>query len=157
RRIAFGQDRFSRSPHRCGDRGRQAFHERSPEMRKRIVQVLLCAAAVGGGVARAADHRDGPGVQADPSTDINDVYAWMNSDASKVNLVMTVSPGASTSSKFSDAALYVFHVNALKMFGDSAPNRNLVICKFTTAQKISCWGPGDEYLTGDASATAGLA
>lgn len=119
---------------------------------------LAVLAGLGGGVARAADHRDGPAVSADPSTDINDVYAWMSADANKLYLAMTVSPNATAMSKFSDAALYVFHVNAYKMFGDTKPNQYTVICRFDAAQKIECWGPenSSEFVAGDASAAAGI-
>lgn len=120
---------------------------------------LALMAGSGGGLALAADHRDGPAVQADPSTDINDVYAWMSGDASKLWLAMTVSPSATTMSKFSDAGLYVFHINSFAKFGDPKPNQYTIVCSFDASQKIQCWGPegANEYLTGDASANAGIA
>ena len=107
----------------------------------------------------AIDHRDGPAVQVDPSTDIANVYSWMSADASKVYLVMTVYPNATTTAKFSSTALYVFNLSSLKTYGDTSPTKRTVICQFDAAQKISCWGPdgSGELVSGDASATAGLA
>jgi hypothetical protein len=104
----------------------------------------------------AADHRDGPKVKSDPSTDINDVYAWMQ--GGKLALIMTVSPLADTGSKFSNAATYTFHINRSAGYG-MAQTETTVVCDFDTAQKIQCWA-GDaaaEYVTGDASAAAGIA
>jgi hypothetical protein len=126
---------------------------------KRVAAAIALVATVAGTPARAADHRDGPAVQADPSTDINDVYAWMSADGTKVNLVMSVFPNAMAGAKFSTSALYVFHVNAFQRFGDVAPNVATVVCSFDAAGMISCWGPdgSKEFATGDASATAGIA
>jgi hypothetical protein len=107
-------------------------------------------------VGNAADHRDGPKVRMDPSTDINDVYAWMQ--GGKLTLIMTVSPLADTGSKFSNAATYTFHIDRSAGYG-MAQTETTVVCSFDSAQKISCW-PGDtaaEYVTGDASPAAGLA
>ena len=124
---------------------------------RRFVMAWLVASALAG-MARAADHRDGPAVQAEASDDINDLYSWMSDDGKSVNLVMTVAPGASAMSKFSDAALYVFHVNAFKSFADPAPVAVQIICRFDAAQKITCWGPAGsaEYFSGDAAKVAGL-
>src|SRR5262245_19878351 len=123
---------------------------------RQVLSRLAVAAALLGGTARAADHRDGPAVRSDPATDINDLYAWMSGDGKTVNLAMTVSPGASAMSKFSNSALYVFHLNSSRMYGDPAPTAFTVICQFDVAQKISCWGPQGEYLSGDAGQTAGI-
>jgi hypothetical protein len=107
---------------------------------------------------RAADHRDAPAVrmEANISADINDVYTWMSSDASKLNLVMTVSPFAEDGAQFSDAVQYVFHVNSMAAFGGAA-TETLVMCTFDADQVISCWAGDDEYVTGDASAAEGVA
>jgi hypothetical protein len=122
-----------------------------------LIGALGVAALVGTGpVARAADHLDGPAVQADKTTDITDTYAWM--EGGKLVLVMNVHPLADGTSKFSDAALYVFHVNSAA--GYLMPQtETTIICSFATDQTITCW-PGDdeaEIVTGDASGTAGLA
>ena len=104
-------------------------------------------------LAQSADHRDGPAVKMDPSTDINDVYTW--NDGNNVVLAMTVFPVADANSKFSNAAAYVLHTESAAAFGATS-NPFDIICTFDAAQKISCWA-GDEYVTGDASAAAGVA
>jgi hypothetical protein len=130
-------------------------------MRKRWLLALVVAGLAG--TARAADHADGAAVKLDPTTDITDVYAWLP-DATHVALVMDVFPGATTTSKFSDSALYVFHINAGQAYGDTAPKPAQVVCQFTGGDpaKAQCWaGPltsptGVEYVTGDATTAAGL-
>jgi len=121
----------------------------------RMAGVLALVAGISGS-GYAADHRDGPKVRSDPSTDINDVYAWMQ--GGKLVLIMTVSPLADTGSKFSDAATYTFHVDRSAGYG-MAQTETTIICEFDATQKIQCWG-GDstaEYVTGDASPAAGIA
>lgn len=113
----------------------------------------LVTAVITPRLARSADHRDGPAVQTDPSTDINDVYAF--NDGANAVFAMTVFPVADANSKFSDAALYVLHTESAAAFGATS-NPLDVICSFDAAQKISCWA-GDEYVTGDASQAAGVA
>ncbi len=125
-------------------------------MKKRWwVGMILAAGMVTGGSARAADHRDGPKVLMDPASDINDVYAWMSADASKVYLAMTVFPAADAMSKFSNTVKYVFHTASAAGYGMAQTDTD-VICTFDVAQKISCWVGTADYVSGDASATAGL-
>ena len=104
----------------------------------------------------AADHADGPAATADPSADITDVFAWTSSDGKSLNLVMDVFPSATTASKFSNTAQYVFHTASTSAFGTAATHAEIIICTFDAAQKISCWA-GSEYVNGDASATSGIA
>src|SRR4051812_47482232 len=52
-------------------------------------------------------HPDGPAVKLDATTDINDLYSWM--DGTNAIFALTVSPAATPASKFSDAAQYVVH------------------------------------------------
>ena len=106
--------------------------------------------------AGAADHRDGAAVLSDPSTDINDVFAWTSTDGTKLNLGMTVFPAATAAARFSDVAQYVFHTTSSPGYGMPSTASEDIICTFDTAQKISCWG-GGEYVTGDASSTSGIA
>jgi hypothetical protein len=113
----------------------------------------LVTAVVTPRLARSADHRDGPAVQTDPSTDINDVYTF--NDGNNTIFAMTVFPVAEATSKFSDAAAYVFHTESAGAFGTTS-NPLDIICTFDAAQKIQCWA-GDEYVTGDASQAAGVA
>ncbi len=105
---------------------------------------------------RAADHKDGPGAKADPSADITDVYAWMSPDKATVNLVMDVYPNAPAGAKFSNAVLYVFHLNSSAGYGMPATETK-IICGFDTAQAVSCWAGAGEFVTGDASAETGIA
>ncbi len=111
--------------------------------------------------AHAADHRDGPAALADPTTDVTDVYAWMSSDGAKVYLAMDVQGanlGATTTTRFSDSALYVLHLNSGAKYGATNPTADKIVCKFSadTAQKFQCWGPGAEYTTGVTGNTAGI-
>lgn len=114
--------------------------------------------------AMAADHRDGGAAQADPSSDINDVYAFMNGE----NLVlgMTVSPFADADATFSDAVQFVWHVDTWNAFTDSIAGidpalQTTVQCEFDAAQMIQCWihrdGENLDYIMGDASSEEGIA
>ena len=112
---------------------------------------LLCTSA-----ALAADHQDGAAVLTDPSTDINDVFAWTSTDGTRLNLVMDVFPAATSAAKFSNVAQYVFHTTSSSAYGMPAAASEDILCTFDTSQIISCWG-GGEYVHGDASSTAGIA
>ena len=121
-----------------------------------IMALAVVTGAAIGSRSQAADHRDGPGTLTDPAADITDVYAWMSSDKSKVNLVMDVYPNAPAGSKFSDQVLYVFHLNSAATFGGTATETK-IICGFDAAQTITCWvGTAGEIVTGNASATTGI-
>jgi hypothetical protein len=50
----------------------------------------------------------------------------------------------------------VIHTSSGPAFGTSTAKED-VICTFDVSQKISCWVGTDEYVTGDASQTTGLA
>ena len=114
--------------------------------------VALCALAAAGVLAalstvRASDHLDGPRVTADPQADITDVFAFTSPESpSRVVLAMTVSPYASSSSKFSSQVDYVFRVRLV-----TAPNpltidatARDVTCSFDDGapQKVTCSAPG---------------
>jgi hypothetical protein len=111
-------------------------------------------------LARSADHLDSPATKADPTVDINDLYGWM--DGSSLVLALTVFPAAmagtdaGAGAKFSDKVQYVLHTSSGPAYGNTTASED-IICTFNAAQKISCWVGTDEYVTGDASATAGLA
>jgi len=127
-----------------------------------IVSVVLATR-----VARSADHLDSPKVKMDPTTDINDLYSWM--DGNNLVLAMTLfpaamapppadaGPDAGAGSKFSNAVQYVIHTSSGASFGSATTVKEDVICTFDASQKISCWVGNDEYVTGDASPTTGLA
>jgi hypothetical protein len=116
--------------------------------------ILILGGAIGLKL-HASDHKDGPAVTADPAADITDVYAWMSADKSKVDLVMDVYPNAPTGTMFSNAVLYVFHLNSSATFGGTATPTN-IICGFDTAQTITCWVGSGEMVTGNASVTTGI-
>jgi hypothetical protein len=113
--------------------------------------ILLLARA-----ALTADHMDGPAATADPTADITDVFAWTSADGKSLNLVMDVFPAATASARFSNTVQYVFHTSSHPAFGQAAAATEDMICTFDSAQKISCWA-GSEYVSGDASKTAGIA
>jgi hypothetical protein len=118
----------------------------------------LSAAVVGGSIALGADHRDSTliGMEANAASDINDVYAWMSSDAQDLNLVMTVQPFAADGATVSAGTQYVFHVTSQAMFGAATVEETLVICELASATSAQCWVGDDVYLSGDPSAEAGV-
>ncbi len=126
---------------------------------RQFVKVTSVAAALGLAgfgfihAAKSADHIDSASVEADPSADINDVYSWV--DGANMVLVMTVSPVATVTSKFSDQVKYVFHTKSGAAFGATTTNYD-IICSFDAAQAIQCWGGTNEYVKGSASAATGL-
>lgn len=104
--------------------------------------------------AFAADHLDSPAASAEPAADITDLFAWMSSDASDLNLVLNVAPDAGDSMSFPTSTVYAFHVNSSEGYG-MAQTETLVRCKFYDEDAIECWA-GDEYVTGDPSDPAGI-
>jgi hypothetical protein len=115
----------------------------------------------------AADHGDSTTLLTNPLGDINDVYTWMNADASKINLVMTVSPVDPGTRAFTDAVQYVFHVTS-KVGGPlmtvaqnmATDKETKVICTFASNTSAQCWVVEGTtvkgYISGDPSATTGL-
>jgi hypothetical protein len=104
-----------------------------------------------------------PGVQAgNPMADLNDVYAWMTTDAAKVNLALTVSPfdnlvPAAAARHFGPTVLYAFHITSRPGFG--MPGME-IICKFVDDTHGECWvtDPTNkviDYVTGDLSGPNG--
>jgi hypothetical protein len=71
-----------------------------------------------------------------------------------VIVVLNVSPFATIDSKFDDKVQYWAHTTSGTAFGEK--NMPLdIVCTFDAAQKASCWA-GSEYVTGDATAEAGI-
>ena len=103
--------------------------------------------------AVAADHRDAPTVKMDPPADINDLYSWV--DGNNIVLALTVLPQAGTDAAFSPDVQYVFHTQSHAAFGGTGTPLD-IICTFDAAKTIQCWAGADEYVTGDASAPAGI-
>ena len=81
------------------------------------VALLAILVAIPGGVfLQAADHRDAPLIDEDPSADINDVFVFLNpNDPTKVIFAMTVNgfavPAVRATYSFSPDALYQFKVD----------------------------------------------
>jgi hypothetical protein len=134
---------------------------------RRVAQVATATATVatfaiiGGSMietspAYAADHRDGDFVKEAENipSDINDVYAFIAND--KVVLGMTVFPFAEATSEFSDATVYVFHVNKHPGFLAAPAGSTDVLCTFDTDQTAHCWIGDADYVEGDASAQEGI-
>ena len=117
-------------------------------MNRAIVRCAVLLGVLLAGTARAADHRDGPGVKADIAADINDVFAWMAPDAARVYLVMTVFPFATEEARFSDSAQYVFHTNSGAAFGQITSPEVNIVCTFNAAQEITC-RVGDTAVSGE--------
>lgn len=124
-----------------------------------LLSLALCACPPG---ARAADHRDGSaaGVLGDPSTDINDVFAWVTPDKTKVNLIMTVYPAADSGVRFSNAAWYVFHTTSKTALANATFKAVDIICGFSAdaTQLAVCYVGSNkaDAVTGDASVPTGL-
>jgi hypothetical protein len=119
--------------------------------------------------SHAADHADAPALApaffgqsgaGQPMADINDVFAWMTTDHSKVNLAMTISPADDGTHAFSQNVLYVWHVTALPMYTFPLPTTGVtqtnVICRFMSNTFGECWIGTVGYISGDPSSTAGL-
>ena len=112
--------------------------------------------------SQAADHLDAPAVMTQPMADIADVYVWMTSDGTKVNLAMTISPADPNpeTRMFGPTIQYVFHVTSYPGFG-MAGTETKVICTFTNDNAAQCWITAGTlpkaYVTGDPSVTAGIA
>jgi hypothetical protein len=91
--------------------------------------------------------------------DINDVYAWMTSDAARVNLALTVSPADPGTNHFNDSVQYVFHVQSHAGF-QTAGVETKIICTFQSDTNGQCWvvdpeGRVIDYVSGDLSETTG--
>nr|ANY58016.1 hypothetical protein [uncultured bacterium]ANY58035.1 hypothetical protein [uncultured bacterium] len=112
---------------------------------------LSCAVPL---LAQAADHIDAPAATAEPTADITDVFAWMNEDADRLNLVLNVHHMATAESRFSPAVQYALHVNSSASFG-AAATEEIVLCQFYSQTELECW-LGDEYVVGDPSAAEGI-
>ncbi len=117
--------------------------------------------------SHAADHGDSTTLLTNPLGDINDVYTWMNADASKINLVMTVSPVDPGTRAFTDAIQYVFHVTSKAGGPQMTVAQNMaadvetkVICTFASNTSAQCWVVAGTtvkgYISGDPSAATGL-
>jgi hypothetical protein len=126
----------------------------------RALALGLGASLVAGGATlwtlRAADHADGPAATAEPTADIDDVYAWMSPDTTDLNLVMTIGRDVPASFRLSDRVQYVFHTTSRAAFGAQPGPEYNIICEAETSGQIRCWAGNDIFLGGDAGNPAGL-
>jgi hypothetical protein len=106
-------------------------------------------------LGHAADHVDSPAAISEPTADLTDVFAWMDADAEKVNLIANVAPFAEAGMIFSDAVQYVFHVGSSMGYGE-AQTETQILCQFTAPPEVECWVGDDEYVAGDPSAAGGI-
>lgn len=130
-------------------------------MRRKWIAVAVGVAAViaplgVAKLARSSDHQDGAQAKTDLTADITDLFAWMSSDGTKVNLVLDVLPFATPSDNFSSTVQYVVHTES-RATATAAGTPVDIICTFDVNQVISCWLGATDYVTGDASNAAGLA
>lgn len=122
--------------------------------RLRTLAAGLLAVALVPAAVQAADHIDSPAASAEPTADLTDLFAWTSPDATKLNLVLGVTPFAGDDAQFSDATQYAFHVNSSMGYGE-AQTETVVLCQFYDVNAIECWA-GDQYLAGDPRDPAGL-
>jgi hypothetical protein len=126
-------------------------------MHKHLPRIAALAAvatmAVG---AMGADHVDAPATTNEPGADITDLYTWMSPDAKTVRIALDVSPFAVATTKFSDAVQYAIHVKSAVNNSSATHSDTDIICEFSASQQIECWVGASEYVTGDASSTAGI-
>src|SRR5262249_52206948 len=92
-----------------------------------------------------------PAAPADPTSDIDDVYAWMSQDGADINLVMTVGRDVPQNFRLSDKVLYVFHTTSRSTFGAAPGGEHNVICEFDASGAARCSAGFDEFVSGDAS------
>ena len=118
-------------------------------------------ALLGSPITHAADHIDSNSLLTNPMADINDVYAWMTSDGTKVNLALTVSPFDTGDREFGPSVQYVFHVSSRAGFG-MAGVESRIICTFESNTNGQCWvvdpqGATLDHVSGDLSGATGKA
>jgi hypothetical protein len=116
-------------------------------------------------VTQAADHLDSTSLATNPMADLNDVYAWMTSDGTKINLAMTVSPFDNGEREFGPSVQYAFHLTRYAGFPATPQllgmgEESRVICTFASNTDGQCWVVDAankllDYVKGDFSAATG--
>ena len=117
---------------------------------KRLFFISLVACAT----ARAADHRDAPGIAEDGRADLLDVFAFVNPNNSNVVFAATVNPftiGGALQIAFSPDVLYQFKID-----NDGDNKEDLVIQGVFTPtvpgpQQVTVLGPGKPQVIGSKS------
>lgn len=130
---------------------------KSPRRASIGIGLGLCLGLTFATIAYSSDHDDGKVTASRPEADIADVYSWTSADTQRVNLVMTVFPSAPANARFATDVQYVFHTARHDRYGVAPFDRTNVLCTFDGAakQNVNCW-VADEWVGGDASATAGI-
>ncbi|MDE1146307.1 MAG: hypothetical protein PW843_06730 [Azospirillaceae bacterium] len=115
-----------------------------------IAPLLLAAGLACGTPATASDHLDSPTVIADPRADIGDLYAWMDADARRLNLAMTI-----VGHSLSDRLDYVFHIDSARHFGHPGATITLS-CRFPGPQDADCRLGEIDHAQGDPATSEGV-
>jgi hypothetical protein len=115
---------------------------------------LALTVMLGATTASASDHLDGPAVKLDATTDLTDLYTFV--DGANTVLILNVNPSATAATKFSDTLQYVFHTASSAAYPATMPVAVNVIATFDATQKISVWVGASDYVNGDASVLGGL-
>ncbi len=126
---------------------------------RKLALTLGVGAALSGAAiwsVKAADHADSPAAANEPAADIDDVYAWMSSDATDLNLAMTIGRNVPSTFQLSDRVQYVFHITSRSAFGMTAGPEFNIICETAGTDRIQCWAGNDHYVSGNASSTQGI-
>ena len=103
-----------------------------------------------GGRSLASNHLDTPTAIANPQANIGDLYAWISSDGSRLNLVMDI-----VGHSFSDKLDYVFHIDSGTRFGATTATV-AITCRIHAADDAECRVGDADQARGDASKPVGL-
>jgi len=138
---------------------------------KQVFNLSPLAMMMLAGAVQASDHMDSASVVNDPIADISDFYAFMNppcktsggagceAEPEELILVMTVNPGATRATQFSDSVDYHFY------FENDVGVSRQIDCSFTVDQMVTCAGlnglsvqapVGEIGVNGDLRVFAGL-
>jgi hypothetical protein len=108
------------------------------------VTTVAILAGTGIGVARASDHQDNPLVEASPSTDMTDVYAFPAASPDRIVLVLNswpfLTPAQTAATTFDPSLLYQFKIDNT---GDAKEDKVIQITFSGTgaSQKVEVRGP----------------
>lgn len=105
-------------------------------------------------LANAADHAEAPGTSADTPSDIADFYAWHDTNAGTLTMVLTYdglkAPVANQTATYDPDVVYGFHIDNT---GDDIANTSVYI-RFGQ-NSLGEWGVQAENLPGEAGPVTG--
>lgn len=105
----------------------------------------------------AADHKDSPAVLDDPASDLNDLYAWVDTDNDRLIVAATMYQGAPPTAAFATDTGYVFHVASQDdLLAPTSQTAHQIIATFDQNGDIHVWLDGTHVVSGDPGAAAGL-